>query len=86
MRTKHYAIATQALHYMLTDQTMAITHELGWERKGFPIPIKRMPPNPDGTTTQEYRPFAVLEYVHEQINSEAAAKLALARQATKEAA
>jgi len=53
-------LAQQALQHLLAGTPMTITHV---RPAGFPLPIKRMPDNPDGTVTQSYRPIAVLEYV-----------------------
>lgn len=83
MSAQIQALAKQALHYMLTQQTMTVTHEAGWKREGFPLPIKRNKPNPDGSTTQEYRPIAVLEYVHEFLSGEIASRQARDRKALK---
>lgn len=68
------SIAAQATHYLLLQQPMTITHAAGWERNGFPLPIKRMVADSDGTTTQDYRPMAILEYVHEVLSGVIAAK------------
>jgi len=79
-------LAQQAAHYLLTQQPMPITHEAGWKREGFPLPIKRMAANEDGTISQEYRPLAVLEYVHEVLSGVIASKAATIRKAKKDAA
>lgn len=55
-------LAHQALQHLLAGTPMQITHV---RPVGFPLPIKRMPDNPDGTVTQSYRAIAVLEYVGE---------------------
>ncbi|HEX8350520.1 MAG TPA: hypothetical protein VF598_11200 [Hymenobacter sp.] len=74
-------LANQATHHLLQQQPMSVTHPADWKRDGFPLPIKRMPADADGTTTQEYRPMAVLEYVQEFLSGEIAAKAAAARSA-----
>ena len=77
-------LASRAVHYLLTQQPMPVVHEAGWQREGFPLPIKRQEPDADGTTTQDYRPLAILEYVQEVLSGEMAAKLARDRKAGKE--
>ena len=66
------SLAHAALEALLTQALVTLTHEPMWERKGFPLPTKRMPANPDGTVTQTYRPLALLEYVDENLRDEAA--------------
>lgn len=75
------ALAMQAAHYLLKQQPMPVTHAEGWKREGFPLPIKRMIPDADGTITQEYRPMAILEYVQEVLSGEIAARQARDRKA-----
>ena len=53
-------LALQALQHLLAGTPMTITHV---RPPGFPLPVKRMPDNPDGTVTQSYRAIAVLEYI-----------------------
>lgn len=67
-------LALQAVHYLLMQRPMGITHQAGWKREGFPLPIKRMAPDADGTTTQEYRPLAILEYVQDVLSGKIAAR------------
>lgn len=74
-------LANKATYYLLKQQPMPISHEAGWKREGFPLPIKRMLPDADGTTTQEYRPLAILEYVQEVLSGEIAARQARDRKA-----
>lgn len=82
--TKIMALASRAVGYLLTQQPFPVTHEAGWKRDGFPLPIKRKSPDADGTTTQEYRPMAVLEYVHEVLSGEIAARAARDRKTIKD--
>ena len=77
-------LAKIATFHLLRQQPMEITHPADWQRDGFPLPIKRNQPGHDGTTKQEYRPMAVLEYVQEVLSGENAAKLARDRKANKE--
>lgn len=64
MTTNLSALAHQALAHLLAGTPMTITHV---RPVGFPLPVKRMPNNPDGTVTQAYRAIAVLEYVGEKV-------------------
>ena len=83
-----YSLARKATEAMLEQKALTVRHEPGWEREGFPLPIKRNKiPNADGTITQEYRPLAILEYVDEVCSGELASRLAKERyaQAAKEA-
>ena len=77
-------LAQRATHYLLAQQPISITHAAGWERNGLPLPIKRMKPNDDGTTTQYYRPMEILQYVHEVLSGEMAARRMRDRKAQKE--
>jgi len=64
--TNLHALAQQALQHLLAGTPMTITHV---RPVGFPLPVKRMPDNPDGTVMQSYRPIAVLEYVDDKIKA-----------------
>lgn len=75
------ALAMQAAHYLLKQQPMPVTHAAGWKRDGFPLPIKRVAPDANGDTTQEYRPLVILEYVQEVLSGEIAARQARDRKA-----
>lgn len=66
MTTNLSALAHQALAHLLAGTPITITHV---RPVGFPLPVKRMPDNPDGTVTQAYRAIAVLEYVGDNIKS-----------------
>lgn len=76
-------LANQAAYYLLKQLPMPVTHDAGWSRDGFPLPIKRMEPNADGTVDQDYRPLAILEYVHEVLSGEIASRKARDRKAEK---
>ena len=73
-------LAQQATHFLLLQQPLEITHAPGWERNGFPLPIKRQPARPDGSTTQDYRPLVILEYVQEALAKQSAEQAALDRE------
>ena len=73
-------LAARALHQLLLQQPLEITHAPGWERNGFPLPIKRHQPGHDGTTRQEYRPLVILEYVQEMLARQTAEQAALDRE------
>lgn len=77
-------LAQRATHALLRQRPIAVTHHAGWQRDGFPLPIKRMGQDVDGTTTQEYRPLAILEFVHEVLSGEMAQRRANDRKVEKE--
>lgn len=60
-------LAQKAVNCMLAQVPITVMHPAGWQRDGFPLPIKRVDPSPDGSTTQCYRPIAVLEWVDEKM-------------------
>ncbi len=60
-------LAFNATAQLLARAPVTVTHPPGWERDGFPLPIKRMAPAGDGSVTQNYRPLVILEYVEEQL-------------------
>lgn len=62
------ALAHQATTALLAQQHVVVTHPKGWERDGFPLPVKRMQPKADGSVTQSYRPIVIFEYVHEKLS------------------
>ena len=64
------ALAQKATSCLLMQVPMSITHQPGWVRNGLPLPMKRQKPSDDGTTTQDYRPLGILEYVHEVLSGE----------------
>ena len=72
-------LASYAAKCLLANELMLITHPAGWKREGFPLPIKRQPPSPDGATRQEYRPIAIFEYVYEIVSGELAKRQAIQR-------
>jgi len=62
------ALATQALACLLAQKPVSVTHEAGWQRPvGWPLPMEKKKPSADGTTTQNYRAIAILEYVDETL-------------------
>lgn len=67
-------LAHTATQHLLTQTPMEVVHPPAWERNGFPLPIKKGTPEPDGTLRQTYRPLAVLEYVHECLSGEMQAR------------
>lgn len=60
-------LAYQAVVALLAQEPVTVVHAEGWERKGFPLPIKRTQPD-QGVITQDYRPLAILEYVDEMLS------------------
>lgn len=72
-------LAHQATECLIRQQPVAVTHPPGWERNGFPLPIKKQKPDQEGFVHQEYRPLAVLEYVHDVLSGEIASKKSLLR-------
>lgn len=61
----HQDLVSQAASALLAQTDVTVTHPAGWERNGFPLPIKREAPNPDGSVTQRYRPMVIFEYVND---------------------
>lgn len=59
-------LANYATACMLIQEPVSIVHPAGWERDGYPLPIKRMPAAENG------RPLAILEYVQEVLSGELA--------------
>ena len=78
-------LALKATHALLHQQPLVIEHAAGWKRLGLPLPIKKMNPNADGVTTQQYRPLAILEYVEDVLSGEQAKRRINLRIATKAA-
>lgn len=67
-------LARQATEALIEQRPITVRHEPGWERNGFPLPIKRMPRDSDGGETQEYRPLAILEYANDVLSGAVAAR------------
>lgn len=67
-------LARTATECLVSQKPVQMSHPPGWERNGFPLPIKRQQPDQDGFVRQEYRPLAVLEYVNEVLSGEIASK------------
>lgn len=76
-------LAKQATFCLLTQQSITVVHAADWKREGFPLPIKKMPADADGTTAQSYRPLAIFEYVHEVLSGEIAKRQANERATLK---
>jgi len=76
-------LARYAAGCMLRQIPVEVTHDGDKKPKGFPLPIKKMAPGADGLLRQEYRPLAILEYVHEVLSGEIAAQAAADRAALK---
>ena len=74
-------LASRATHALLQQVPLEVTHNAGWKREGFPLPIKRMLANAEGLVVQQYRPIAILEYVQEVLSGEIAARQARDRKA-----
>lgn len=79
-------LAKYATACMLIQEPVSIVHPAGWERDGYPLPIKRMSTAEDGTVTQEYRPLAILEYVQEVLSGELAKRKRQDKKAAQESA
>ena len=70
-------LANRATHALLAQELLEVTHETSWEREGFPLPVKRMPPCADGSITWVpicHRPIVILEYVQEYLSGEIKAR------------
>ncbi|MEQ6437185.1 hypothetical protein V8Z74_19460 [Comamonas sp. w2-DMI] len=68
----HGELAAAALSHLLANTSMPVL-VLG-DRKpvNFPLPTKRAAPAaPGADTVQEYRPLAILEYVHSLVSAAA---------------
>lgn len=61
------ALALRAVEHLLAQTLVEVTHPADWKRDGFPLPVKRMAPSPDGSVTQNYRPIVVLEWVNDKL-------------------
>jgi len=67
-------LARDAVEEMLCAKPIVQVHPPGWQRPpNWPLPIKATEPQPDGSLIRNYRPIAVLEWINEQIQNEAAA-------------
>ena len=75
------SLAESALICLLLQKPMTLVLAPDYQRKGMPLPIKRMPVNEDGTTTQSYRPMVILEYVQEALSGELAKRQLLDKRA-----
>ncbi len=80
-------LAECATRSLLSQGVVRVVHPAGWERDGFPLPIKRNKIlNADGSTTQDYRPLAILEYVDDVLSGALKARLQQQRLKEKKAA
>lgn len=76
--------AHAALGSLFDGCAHTITHPAGWQRpRNWPLPIAATEPAADGTLTRSYRPIAVLEWINEQVQNEAAAERMRAQQAAQ---
>ena len=66
-------LANRATFALLGQDYLQITHPSNKKPEGFPLPVKKNQPSGDGTLTQDYRPIAVLEYVHDVLSAEVVA-------------
>ena len=71
------ALAMLATTRMLAQAPISITRHVTIERKGFPLPMRRMQPDEDGNVTQDYRPIAILEWVDDTLVAAAKAERAV---------
>jgi hypothetical protein len=70
------ALAQDALDAMIDQRPLALTRHKDEPRNGFPLPIERNKPAPDGLVTQQYRPLAILEYVSDLLSGAIASRRA----------
>lgn len=75
MTTEHLtALAALATDCLVAQMPVTITRHITVERKGFPLPMRRVQPDADGNVTQDYRPLAVLEWVDDTLVAAAKAE------------
>lgn len=72
-------LANNAVNALLEQKPLTVTRHVSEPRNGFPLPIKKIKPDAHGNVTQQYRPIAILEYVHEVLSGEIASRLAKQR-------
>lgn len=78
-------LARRAAEALLSQKPLAVAHEPGWLRDGFPLPIKRnKTTNESGTIVQDYRPLAILEYVDDVLSGGLGARRQRAAKQKKE--
>ena len=65
-------LAFEATAALLAGGTVTIQHPANWVRAGFPLPVQRHQPDPDGITRQVYRPVQVLQWIAERVEAERA--------------
>ena len=78
-------LARGATEALLAQKPFTVVREAGAAREGFPLPIKRMPAQPDGSVVQDYRPLAVLEYVQDYLSGELQGRLMRERRSAETA-
>lgn len=62
-------LANLAVKHLLEQTSVLVAHPAGWQRPtNWPLPIKRGTPDETGVVRQNYRPLALLEYVHETLS------------------
>ena len=66
------SLAETALICLLLQKPMTLILEPNYQRNGLPLPMKKVLPADDGTTSQNYRPMDILEYVQEVLSGEMA--------------
>lgn len=58
-------LANLATKHLLAQTSVPITHDAEWQRPtNWPLPVKKGTPDAQGSVQQNYRPLAILEYVH----------------------
>jgi len=70
-----HTLANAATACLLAQTPITVTRHFTVERKGFPLPMKRVQPDADGNITQDYRPIVVLEWIGDTLLREAKEKL-----------
>lgn len=81
------AVAEWALEGLLAQQLVPIQLPPKWTRPDFfPLPHTKLAiEHPDGSVTREYRPLALLEYVHEVLEGQIKGAAIAKRHAEKRA-
>ena len=76
-------LATAAVTCLLAQVPVTLVLRPNYTRDGLPLPLKKQAPAEDGTTTQQYRPVEILQYCHDVLSGELAARTAKTRKAQK---
>lgn len=61
-------LALRAVESIMAQEPVLVAHAPGWQRNGFPLPMKRVAPDAAGFVIQEYRPLAILEYINDVVS------------------